>query len=162
MKFGMHKHFWTAAFAFGLATLSVNAEKAREITEEDAPGHAFFKKNCAKYHNAKKHKGDFQLDQFSLQVTDENHELWEEVVHNLQRGDMPPEAVHGERTPGPWRAGRSSPFRTSRRGQKVPQFALFDLSKDPAEKNNLSEKNPMIFAKMKAELQKFLDDGRSR
>jgi hypothetical protein len=75
---------------------------------------------------------------------------------------MPPEAVHGERTPGPWRAGRSSPFRTSRRGQKVPQFALFDLSKDPAEKNNLSEKNPMIFAKMKAELQKFLDDGRSR
>ena len=48
------------------------------------------------------------------------------------------------------------------RGQKVPQFALFDLSKDPIEKNNLSEKNPKIFAKMKAELQKFLDDGRSR
>ena len=48
------------------------------------------------------------------------------------------------------------------RRQKVPQFALFDLSKDPTEKNNLSEKNPKIFTKMKAELQKFLDDGRSR
>ncbi len=35
MKFGTHKHFWTAAFAFGLATLSVNGEKVREITEED-------------------------------------------------------------------------------------------------------------------------------
>lgn len=115
MKFGMHKHFWTAAFAFGLATLSVNAEKAREITEEDAPGHAFFKKNCVKCHNAKKHKGDVWLDQLSLHVTDENHELWEEVVHKLQRGDMPPEVAHGERMPGVWRAGRSSPFRTSRR-----------------------------------------------
>lgn len=108
MKFGMHKHF-------GLATLSVNAEKAGEITEEDAPGHAFFKKNCVKCHNAKKHKGDVWLDQLSLHVTDENHELWEEVVHKLQRGDMPPEVAHGERMPGVWRAGRSSPFRTSRR-----------------------------------------------
>ena len=59
--------------------------------EDGAPGHAFFKKNCVKCHNAKKHKGDVRLDQLSLRVTDENHELWEEVVHNLQRGDMPPE-----------------------------------------------------------------------
>jgi arylsulfatase A len=48
------------------------------------------------------------------------------------------------------------------RGQKVPQFALFDLSKDPAEKNDLSAEYPKIFSKMKTELQKFLDDGRSR
>ena len=59
--------------------------------EERAPGHAFFKKNCVKCHNAEKHKGDVRLDQLSLRVTGENHELWEEVVHNLQRGDMPPE-----------------------------------------------------------------------
>jgi hypothetical protein len=50
----------------------------------------------------------------------------------------------------------------SQRGQPVPQYALFDLSKDPAEKNNLAEKNPEIFKRMKAELQKFLDNGRSR
>jgi arylsulfatase A len=48
------------------------------------------------------------------------------------------------------------------RGQKVPQFALFDLSKDPAEKNDLSTEHPKILSKMKTELQKFLDDGRSR
>jgi DNA-directed RNA polymerase specialized sigma54-like protein len=35
--------------------------------------------------------GDVRLDQLSLRVTDENYELWGEVVHNLQRGDMPPE-----------------------------------------------------------------------
>ena len=59
--------------------------------EEGAPGHAFFKKNCVKCHNAEKHKGDVRLDQLSLRVTDENHELWEEILHNIQRGDMPPE-----------------------------------------------------------------------
>jgi len=26
-----------------------------------------------------------------LRVTGDNHELWEEVVHNIQRGNMPPE-----------------------------------------------------------------------
>ena len=51
---------------------------------------------------------------------------------------------------------------SSQRGQPVPQYALFDLSKDPAEKNNLAEKNPKVFERMKSELQKFLDDGRSR
>jgi hypothetical protein len=51
---------------------------------------------------------------------------------------------------------------SSQRGQPVPQYALFDLSQDPAEKNNLAEKNPKVFERMKSELQKFLDDGRSR
>ena len=51
---------------------------------------------------------------------------------------------------------------SSQRGQKVPQFALFDLSKDSYEKNNLAEKNPKVFERMKSGLQKFLDDGRSR
>ena len=41
-------------------------------------------------------------------------------------------------------------------------IALFDLSKDPAEKNDLSSEYPKILSKMKTELQKFLDDGRSR
>ena len=59
--------------------------------EDGAPGHAFFKKNCVKCHNAKKHKGKVRLDQLSLRVTGDNHELWEEVVHNIQRGNMPPE-----------------------------------------------------------------------
>ena len=51
---------------------------------------------------------------------------------------------------------------SSQRGQKVPQFALFDLSKDPAEKNDLSAVHPKRLEKMKIKLQKLLDDGRTR
>ncbi|MBT5321229.1 MAG: hypothetical protein HOL43_02545, partial [Verrucomicrobiales bacterium] len=64
------------------ADVAVSAEKNKA---------AFLKTYCVKCHNAKKHKGDVRVDQLSLRVTDENHELWEEVVHNLQRGNMPPE-----------------------------------------------------------------------
>tara|TARA_B100001146_G_scaffold186981_1_gene170675 strand:+ start:136 stop:525 length:390 start_codon:yes stop_codon:yes gene_type:complete len=77
-------HFiWLLAVHFASSTaVAVSAEKNRA---------AFLKTYCVKCHNAKKHKGDVRLDQLSLRVTGENHELWEEVVHNLQRGDMPPE-----------------------------------------------------------------------
>jgi arylsulfatase A len=73
---------------------------------------------------------------------------------------------------GKWKLQRHDSKRTqnfqvnkllsSQRGQPVPQYALFDLSKDPAEKNNVANKNPKVFERMKSELQKFLDDGRSR
>ena len=53
-------------------------------------GATFLKTNCVKCHNAEKHKGDIRLDQLDLRVTGDNHELWKEVVHNIQRGDMPP------------------------------------------------------------------------
>ena len=68
-----------------IIALSASMDGAEDGAEDGAPGHAFFKKNCVKCHNAKKHKGKVRLDQLSLRVTDENHELWEEVVHNLQR-----------------------------------------------------------------------------
>ena len=67
---------------------------------------------------------------------------------------------------GNWKLQRHDSKKTSnyqvnkllggQRGQKVPQFALFDLSKDPAEKNNLAEKNTKVFERMKSELQKFI------
>ena len=58
----------------------------------EAGGHLeFFKENCLKCHDAKKHKGDVRLDLLSLPVTAKNLETWKEVVYNLQRGDMPPE-----------------------------------------------------------------------
>jgi hypothetical protein len=67
---------------------------------DGAPAAAFFEDNCLKCHNAKKHKGDVRLDQLALRVTSDNDDLWQEVVHNLQRGDMPPEEAkkqaHGE------------------------------------------------------------------
>ena len=45
---------------------------------------------------------------------------------------------------------------------KVPQFQLFNLSKDPAEKKNVMKENPEIGAELKAKLQSIIDAGRSR
>jgi len=44
----------------------------------------------------------------------------------------------------------------------APRFALFDLSKDIEEKVDVSKKHPKVFNRMKAGLQKIIDDGRSR
>ena len=44
----------------------------------------------------------------------------------------------------------------------TPRFALFDLSKDIEEKNDVSKKHPEVFKKMKKELQKIIDGGKSR
>ncbi|MEO2019303.1 MAG: c-type cytochrome domain-containing protein, partial [Fuerstiella sp.] len=52
---------------------------------------AFFLQYCLKCHGPQKHKGDVRLDQIGSGVTGDNHKLWENVVHNIQRGEMPPE-----------------------------------------------------------------------
>ena len=44
----------------------------------------------------------------------------------------------------------------------APPFALFDLSKDVEEKVDVSNKHPKVFNRMKASLQKIIDNGRSR
>ena len=44
----------------------------------------------------------------------------------------------------------------------APRFALFDLSKDIEEKVDVSKKHPKVFNRMKAGLQKIIDNGRSR
>ncbi len=44
----------------------------------------------------------------------------------------------------------------------APRFALFDLSQDVEEKVDVSKKHPKVFNRMKAGLQKIIDDGRSR
>ena len=51
---------------------------------------AFFSQHCVKCHGPQKHKGDVRLDQIGSGVSGDNHKLWENVVHNIQRGDMPP------------------------------------------------------------------------
>lgn len=50
----------------------------------------FFESHCSKCHNAEKKKGGINLDEFS-DFSLENAEHWQEVLDNLQRGDMPPE-----------------------------------------------------------------------
>lgn len=44
----------------------------------------------------------------------------------------------------------------------VPQFQLFDLSKDPNEANNVLEQNPAIGARLKSQLAGLIAAGRSR
>ena len=45
---------------------------------------------------------------------------------------------------------------------KVPQFQLFDLANDPAEKNNVIEQHPDVADRMKARLKQIVDRGRTR
>jgi arylsulfatase A-like enzyme len=45
---------------------------------------------------------------------------------------------------------------------KVPEFQLYDLSKDPGEKNNAIKNHPEIATKLKAELASLVEAGRSR
>ncbi len=73
-----------------LAAICIIALSASTTGAEDgATGHAFLNSYCVKCHNTEKHNGDVRLDQLALRVTGDNHELWKEVVHNIQRGDMP-------------------------------------------------------------------------
>ena len=44
----------------------------------------------------------------------------------------------------------------------VPQFQLFDLSNDPAEKNNVLAQNEAIAEKLKTRLAEIISSGRSR
>ncbi|MDF1824959.1 MAG: arylsulfatase [Verrucomicrobiales bacterium] len=44
----------------------------------------------------------------------------------------------------------------------VPQFQLFDLSKDPGEKNDVIEEHPELAEKLKGQLDEIITSGRSR
>jgi len=65
-----------------------------------------------------------------------------------------------------WKLQRKNAFdRKTRIANEDPakmQYTLYDLDVDPAEKNNVAKQHPEVFERMKAELQKLLDDGRSR
>jgi arylsulfatase A len=67
---------------------------------------------------------------------------------------------------GKWKLQRKNAFdRKTRMANEDPakmKHTLYDLDVDPAEKNNVAKQNPEVFARLKAELQKQLDDGRTR
>ncbi|MFT5129678.1 MAG: hypothetical protein ACI8W8_003303, partial [Rhodothermales bacterium] len=75
--------FAERARIYCLILLGASASQSAEL--------AFFKQHCVQCHNAKRQKGDVRLDLLSPAIDAENLQLWKEVVHNLQRGDMPPE-----------------------------------------------------------------------
>ncbi|MCP4944208.1 MAG: hypothetical protein GY924_19810, partial [Planctomycetaceae bacterium] len=74
-----------------LFVIALVASSAQAAFADGKPDVTFLKTYCVKCHGADEHKGDVRLDQLAFDVTGENQELWTEVVHNLQRGDMPPE-----------------------------------------------------------------------
>ena len=82
----------------GLQGWQVSSVCGSEITPEQAELfekriRRVFVDNCYRCHSAeaKDLKGDLRLDLLSLPVTTKNADTWREVIHNLQRGDMPPE-----------------------------------------------------------------------
>jgi hypothetical protein len=79
---GVHFILLLVAYFASSPDAAVSAEQRKDT---------FLKTYCVKCHNAEKHKGDVRLDQLALRVTGDNQELWKKVVHNIQRGDMPPE-----------------------------------------------------------------------
>ena len=74
-------HLWMI-FVFATLASSALAEKKKES--------AFLNNYCMKCHEAETQKGDVRLDQLALIVTADNHDLWTEIVHKIQRGEMPP------------------------------------------------------------------------
>ena len=58
---------------------------------DESEGVPFLQEHCVKCHNAEKHKGNVRLDELGFRVNGDSYKLWEEIVHNIQRGDMPPE-----------------------------------------------------------------------
>ncbi|MFT5470460.1 MAG: hypothetical protein ACI8UO_005588 [Verrucomicrobiales bacterium] len=72
--------------AFLSAITAVNADEAKEIKTISA----FFDAHCSKCHNPDKKKGGINFAGYT-EFRLENAEHWQEVLDNLQRGDMPPE-----------------------------------------------------------------------
>ena len=69
----------------------VLAIAAHSAVAGDNQGQGFLRTHCLNCHRGDKKTTDIQLDQLRLPVNDQNHELWTEVVQNIQRGSMPPE-----------------------------------------------------------------------
>jgi len=67
---------------------------------------------------------------------------------------------------GKWKLQRFAKFdpktKTSSSAPEDLRLSLYDLEKDPGEKQNVAKKFPEVFERMKVELQKMIDDGRTR
>ena len=73
--------FFIAAFAFGLG---VNAGQ-KEVA-------LFLKQHCVKCHGPKKQKGDLAFHELATKpVAGPRAEVWKKMLHQLERGEMPPE-----------------------------------------------------------------------
>ena len=87
---------------------------------------------------------------------------------NLVQQDNGSSGSYGLRA-GKWKlqrhdkkSARNVKVETELANTKVPNYQLFDLSVDPAEKKNVIAANPEVADQLQSLLQKIIDDGRSR
>ena len=66
------------------------AMAAHSAIAGDTQTQGFLQTHCLNCHAENEKKADVQLDQLRLPVNKKNRELWTDVVHNIQRGAMPP------------------------------------------------------------------------
>ena len=84
MKFVCERLFFLIFFSFfSLKYLVYSQDKPFKVGN-------FFEAHCTKCHNSEKKKGGINLSELN-DFTIENAKLWQEILDNLQRGDMPPE-----------------------------------------------------------------------
>ena len=84
MKFVCERLFFLIFFSFfSLKYLVYSQDKPFKVGN-------FFEAHCTKCHNSQKKKGGINLSELN-DFTIENAKLWQEILDNLQRGDMPPE-----------------------------------------------------------------------
>ncbi len=80
------RHFIYSA----LTLISVNACLS---AVPGAPFQPFFDQHCVKCHSGEKPKGDWRVDDLKSDFTIKNNrELWESVLEQIEKGDMPPKS----------------------------------------------------------------------
>lgn len=84
MRFVYKRLFFLIFFSFfSLKYLVYSQDKPLKVGN-------FFEAHCTKCHNSQKKKGGINLSELN-DFRIENAKLWQEILDNLQRGDMPPE-----------------------------------------------------------------------
>ena len=84
MRFVCERLFFLIFFSFfSLEYIVCSQDKPLKVGN-------FFEAHCTKCHNNEKKKGGINLSELN-DFTIENAKLWQEILDNLQRGDMPPE-----------------------------------------------------------------------
>jgi len=68
---------------FAIALVASSAHGAVADGSQDV---AFLENYCVKCHGADEENANVRLDQLALHITHDNHELWKEVVRNIQLG----------------------------------------------------------------------------
>lgn len=61
----------------------------------------------------------------------------------------------------PGSGGWSDPKPNAKSIQELPPYQLYDLSKDPAEENNIADQNTETVNALKQELKEYVENGRS-